>query len=183
MSRKSIRDSVAIVLEGLPISVDPIKTSVLPPVTCVAKFVLLSRTLFCKNAVLTTPPAPYILKSPNSLLQKYLVDYSSFVGVDNFPPLEGFALGSPVIAADVPIAREQLATAAILVHPANELEIAQALRSLFHDQVKRESLIQRRKGGARQFTGDGFAKVVFALLGEFRAIWRCWPASQQFPSA
>jgi hypothetical protein len=69
------------------------------------------------------------------------------------------------------------------VHPANELEIEQALRSLFHDQVKRESLIQRRKGGARHFTGDGFAKVVFALLGEFRATYRCWTASQQFPSA
>ncbi len=127
-------------LEGLPISVDPIKTRVLPPVTCLAKFVLLSRRLFCKNAVLTTPPAPYILKSPDSLLQKYLVDYSSFVGIDNFPPLEGFALGPPVIAGDVPIAREELATAAILVNPANELEITQALRSLFHDQEEGESL-------------------------------------------
>jgi ribosomal protein L23 len=69
------------------------------------------------------------------------------------------------------------------VHPANKLEIEQALRSLFQDQVKKESLIQCRKGGARRFTGDGVAKVVFVLLAEFRAIYGCWPASQQFPSA
>jgi hypothetical protein len=62
------------------------------------------------------------------------------------------------------------------VHPANELDIAQALRSLFHDQAKRESLIQRGKGGARRFTDDSFVNVLFALLDEFQAIRRCWPA-------
>ncbi len=42
-----------IMLEGLPTSVDPIKTNVLGPVTFAAKFVLLSRRQFCMNAVLT----------------------------------------------------------------------------------------------------------------------------------
>jgi hypothetical protein len=69
------------------------------------------------------------------------------------------------------------------MRPANELEITQALRSLFHGEAKRESLIQRRKRGARHFTGDGFAKGVFALLGEFQTIRRCWPAGPQSPSA
>jgi glycosyltransferase involved in cell wall biosynthesis len=41
--------------------------------------------------------------------------YPSFFGAENLPPLEAFALGCPVIAADMPGAREQLGDAAILV--------------------------------------------------------------------
>jgi len=101
--------------------------------------------------------------------------YVSFFGPENLPPLEAFALGCPVIAANVPGASEQLGDAAIRVNPANELEIAQALKSLFHDRDKRESLILRGKERARRFTGPDFAKGVFGLLDEFEATRRCWP--------
>jgi hypothetical protein len=66
------------------------------------------------------------------------------------------------------------------VHPANELDIAQALRSFFRDQPKRESLIQRGKRGARRFTDRGFVNVLFALLDGFQAIRRCRPAVPQY---
>jgi hypothetical protein len=88
-----------------------------------------------------------------------------------------------VIAADVPIAREQLATATILVNLANELAIAQALRSLFHGEAKRESLIQCGKGGACRFTDCGFLTALYVLLDGFQAIRRYPPAGLQFPSA
>ncbi|PYX59895.1 MAG: hypothetical protein DMG76_04265 [Acidobacteria bacterium] len=71
--------------------------------------------------------------------------------------------------------------AAVLVNPAHELEIAQALKSLFHDKAKRESLIRRGKERAHQFTSEDFVKGLFALLDEFEAIRRCWPASPQLP--
>src|ERR1043166_4808067 len=48
----------------LPISVDPIKTKVLPPETFVAKAALLSRSEFFMKALLRAPPAPCILKPP-----------------------------------------------------------------------------------------------------------------------
>jgi glycosyltransferase involved in cell wall biosynthesis len=102
--------------------------------------------------------------------------YVSFFGPENFPPLEAFALGCPVIAADVPGASEQLGDAAIRVDPSNELKIAEALKSLFRDTAKRESLILRGKERARRFTGSGFAKGLIDLLDEFQAIRRCWPA-------
>ena len=95
--------------------------------------------------------------------------YVSFFGPDNLPPLEAFGLGCPVIAADVPGASEQLGDAAILVDPANEVEIAEALKLLHHDKAKREELIRRGKERARRFTGHDFAKGLFNLLDEFES--------------
>jgi glycosyltransferase involved in cell wall biosynthesis len=106
----------------------------------------------------------------------FVLCYPSFFGPENLPPLEAFALGCPVIAADVPGAREQLGDAATLVNPADEVEIAQALKSLLLDKTKREELIRRGKERARRFTGSDFAKGLFALLDEFQPIRRCWSA-------
>jgi glycosyltransferase involved in cell wall biosynthesis len=96
--------------------------------------------------------------------------YVSFFGPENLPPLEAFGLGCPVIAADVPGASEQLGDAAIRINPANELEIAQALKLVSHDKAKREELIRRGQERARRFTGRDFAKGLFDLLDEFEPV-------------
>lgn len=105
----------------------------------------------------------------------FVLCYASFSGPENFPPLEAFALGCPVVAADIPGASEQLGDAALRVNPANELEIAEALKTLFHDKAKREDLIRRGKERAQRFTGSDFAKGLLDLLDEFQSIRRCWP--------
>jgi len=103
-----------------------------------------------------------------------------FSGPLNLPPLEAFALGCPVIAADIPGAKQELGDAAMLVNPANEFEIAEALKSVRSDSAKRESLIARGKERARRFTGSDFANGLFDLLDEFQPIRRCWSADSQF---
>jgi glycosyltransferase involved in cell wall biosynthesis len=107
----------------------------------------------------------------------------SFFGPENLPPLEAFALGCPVIAADVPGASEQLGDAAIRINPANELEIAEAIKSVYKDEAKRKDLIRRGKERARCFTGANFAKALFDLLDEFEAIRRCWPGDPEVSAA
>jgi glycosyltransferase involved in cell wall biosynthesis len=102
--------------------------------------------------------------------------YVSFFGPENLPPLEAFGLGCPVIAADVPGASEQLGDAAIRVNPAKELEIAEALKLLFRDKLKRNELIRRGKERARRFTSRDFAKGLFNLLDEFEPVRRSWAA-------
>jgi len=102
--------------------------------------------------------------------------YVSFFGPENLPPLEAFGLGCPVIAADVPGASEQLGDAAIRVNPTKELEIAQALKLVFHDKAKRDELVRRGKERARRFTGRDFAKSLFDLLDEFEPVRRSWAA-------
>src|SRR4029077_6307306 len=84
--------------------------------------------------------------------------YVSFFGPENLPPLEAFGLRCPVIAADVPGISEQLGDAAIRVDPRNELEIAQALKLLFENKVKREELVRRGEERARRFTGREFVQ-------------------------
>lgn len=106
----------------------------------------------------------------------FVLCYVSFFGPENMPPLEAFALGCPVIAADVPGASEQLGDAAWRVNPASELEIAHAIKSLFHDKAKRKSFILRGKERARRFTGKDFAEGLLGLLDEFEPIRRCWPS-------
>jgi len=98
----------------------------------------------------------------------------------NLPPLEAFALGCPVIAADIPGAKQELGDAAMLLNPANEFEIAEALKSVHSDSAKRESLIARGKERARRLTGSDFANGLFDLLDEFQPIRRCWSADSQF---
>ena len=50
--------------------------------------------------------------------------YLSFFGPENLPPLEAFALGCPVVQADVAGAREQLGDAALLVPPTDPRAVA-----------------------------------------------------------
>jgi glycosyltransferase involved in cell wall biosynthesis len=102
--------------------------------------------------------------------------YPSFFGPENLPPLEAFACGCPVIAANVPGAAEQLGGAAVLVNPADESEIAGAIKSIYSDKAKRDDLIRRGKERARRFTGSDFAKTLLGLLDEFARVRRCWPA-------
>jgi glycosyltransferase involved in cell wall biosynthesis len=100
--------------------------------------------------------------------------YVSFCGPENLPPLEAFALGCPVIAADIPGAREQLGEAALFVRPEDPEHIAQAIERLAGDADLRQRLIQAGLGRARRFTADDFVRGVLAALDRFEVVRRSW---------
>jgi glycosyltransferase involved in cell wall biosynthesis len=75
--------------------------------------------------------------------------YPSFFGPTNIPPLEAFALGCPVAAADVYGVREQLGEAALLFDPKSESEMADAMAALWCDD-----------GLCRQLRQCGFTRSV-----------------------
>lgn len=100
--------------------------------------------------------------------------YPSFFGPENLPPLEAFALGCPVIASRVSGSEEQLAMAADLFDPRNEIELAEIIRRLLEDPAHREDLISRGQRRARQFTGDDFARGIFRIADWFAPYRRCW---------
>ncbi|MCX7953798.1 MAG: glycosyltransferase family 4 protein [Bacteroidales bacterium] len=100
--------------------------------------------------------------------------YVSFCGPENLPPLEAFALGCPVIAADIPGAREQLKDTALLVNPSKPYEIALAIKKLLESPQLRETLIQKGKNHALKWTADDFVKGVFEIFDEFVPYRRCW---------
>jgi len=102
--------------------------------------------------------------------------YLSFFGPENLPPLEAFALGCPVVAADVPGAREQLGDAALLVPPTDPAEMAAAVRR-FEDPALRQELIERGRRRAKDRTPAGYVGGVLRFLDEFERTRRCWGAS------
>jgi glycosyltransferase involved in cell wall biosynthesis len=110
-----------------------------------------------------------------SLYQNALaLTFVSFFGPDNLPPLEAFALGCPVIAADVAGAAEQLGDAALRVDPQQPEQIALAIKQVYEDEALRATLIQRGYDRAMQWTGKDYVKRVAELLSKFESIRRCW---------
>lgn len=104
----------------------------------------------------------------------HALTYVSFFGPENLPPLEAFALGCPVIAADVPGAREQLGEAAILVPPTEPTLIAEAVRRL-EDRALRDQLTEQGRQRAEIQTPEAYVRGFFDFLDEFERTRRCWP--------
>jgi glycosyltransferase involved in cell wall biosynthesis len=105
--------------------------------------------------------------------------YVSFFGPENLPPLEAFALGCPVIAAQVPGAEEQLGSAARLVHPVDYEQLASEIETLLTDQAERRSMIAKGKERARQTTTENFVNRLLAALEPFERVRRTWKLAGQ----
>ncbi len=102
--------------------------------------------------------------------------YPSFGGPENLPPLEAFALGCPVVAADVPGAREQLGDAALLANPRSPATFAAAIASVLGDAALAEGLRQRGRGRALRTTGAVFAGSMMDALDGFAPVRAAWAA-------
>jgi glycosyltransferase involved in cell wall biosynthesis len=102
------------------------------------------------------------------------LSYMSFFGPENLPPLEAFALGCPVIAAQVSGADEQMGNAAILVDPADPAAIAAAIRKLHSDKKLRQQLIARGRKRAAKWTVQDFVRGAFEILDSFESVRRTW---------
>lgn len=103
----------------------------------------------------------------------HALTYLSFFGPENLPPLEAFALGCPVVAADVPGAREQLGDAAILVPPTEPMSIAEAVRKLENTGLReQQAALGRRR--AETLTPNEYVRRVVEFLDEFERTRRCW---------
>jgi glycosyltransferase involved in cell wall biosynthesis len=103
----------------------------------------------------------------------FCLAYPSFFGPDNLPPLEALAIGCPVVAADVPGAREHLGEAAIFFPPTQETKLAEAILSL-RNRETRERLVLAGHTRARLHTWDHYALHLIESLDDFAAIRRAW---------
>jgi len=81
------------------------------------------------------------------------------------------ALGCPVVAADVPGAREQMGDAALLVSPLDPQTVADAVRRV---DDERERLVVAGRERAARFTAAGYVGGVLEFLDQFERIRRGW---------
>ncbi len=103
----------------------------------------------------------------------FCLAFPTFFGPDNLPPLEAFALGCPVVASDVPGAREQLGEAAILFSPTDECALAEAILHL-RDHETRERLIKAGHARVQANSWESYIRSLFDSLDEFESIRRAW---------
>lgn len=108
----------------------------------------------------------------------FVLIYPSFFGPENLPPLEAFALGCPVIASRVSGAEEQLGDAAILIDPANELQIADEIRNLFLNSDLRQTLIERGFEKTKDLQKNNYINNIISIFDEFATIRRCWSSKE-----
>lgn len=106
--------------------------------------------------------------------------FPTFFGPDNLPPLEAFALGCPVIASDIPGAREQLGDAALLVDPTDDEAWVQAIIRVMTDQATRKDLILKGSARARQWSSNDYAYAIDDLISQFGKFRRCWSRDKTF---
>jgi glycosyltransferase involved in cell wall biosynthesis len=104
----------------------------------------------------------------------FCLAFPTFFGPDNIPPLEAFSIGCPVLASDVPGAREQLGDAAVYFPPVDEKSLADAILSLRNPET-RERLILAGRARADQNTWDDYAQGILESLDKFEAVRRTWP--------
>ena len=106
--------------------------------------------------------------------------FPSFFGPDNIPPLEAFALGCPVIAADVPGAEEQLGGAALLFNPSDPTDIAAKIIALSENPDYRTRLINEGTKMTKDHTAEGYIATVCTLLDGFEFIRHCWGSRYEY---
>lgn len=108
--------------------------------------------------------------------------YCSAVGPDNFPPLEAMSVGCPVIAAEVPGAREQYGDAALFFDRTSEDQLATRIKCLLEDDELRKALVLRGSQRAARWRPEDYAKSMFEILDEFALIARTWERGDFGPS-
>jgi glycosyltransferase involved in cell wall biosynthesis len=102
------------------------------------------------------------------------LSYLTLFGPENLPPMEAFALGTPVLASAVSGAQEQVGDAALLVDPLDPAAIAAAIKKLHGDKELRAKLVKRGKARAAKWTMDDFVKGAFQVLDNFAPLRRTW---------
>ncbi|WP_271617365.1 glycosyltransferase family 4 protein [Bradyrhizobium sp. CCBAU 51745] len=100
--------------------------------------------------------------------------FPTFFGPDNLPPLEAFAIGCPVVASDIPGAREQLGEGAILVPPTDAQAFAEAILNLRDDEVRTKA-VNAGLAVTGKASWDDYVQRIIDSLDEFAAIRRTWP--------
>lgn len=106
--------------------------------------------------------------------------FVTFLGPDNLPPLEAFALGCPVIASDIPGAGDQMGDAAIRIDPTSVSELTAAIRRIYESPDKRSVLEQRGRDRAAEWLPEDYVSRMFNLFDESFPYRRCWDPADDY---
>lgn len=100
--------------------------------------------------------------------------FPTYIGPDNFPPLEAFGLGCPVIASSVQGAKEQLGDNALLFDPFSVDDLVDKILMIRNDRTKRDLLIKQGFEKAKSWNSNDYAKSLLSTVEKYRPYSRCY---------
>lgn len=98
----------------------------------------------------------------------------SYFGPTNIPPLEAFAIGTPVIYSDLAGLREQVADAALLCDLKNPHHLVEHLRLLLHHPNKRHELVELGYKRLNELQKASASHVLMQIFDDYLIKLKCW---------
>ena len=98
----------------------------------------------------------------------------SYFGPTNIPPLEAFAIGTPVIYSDRLGLREQVLNAALLCDLTDPLNLAKHLKLLMHNPEKRFELIEQGYKRLNELQKASICEVLVQVFEDYLIKSKCW---------
>ena len=93
----------------------------------------------------------------------------SYFGPTNMPPLEAFAMKTPVVVSDLPGIRDQVGEAALLVEPENPKALSEAIQRLVKEPQLRNILVQKGESRLREFSDEDRLTVLRDIFNALRS--------------
>lgn len=90
----------------------------------------------------------------------------TFFGPTNYPYLEAFALGCPVIGSNIRGIREQIGNAGLLVDPNSPQELTASILKIWNDPRTREALIKRGYERIKAWNFEVFSETLNKFVNE-----------------
>ncbi|MEK9772120.1 MAG: glycosyltransferase family 1 protein [Opitutae bacterium] len=99
----------------------------------------------------------------------------SYFGPTNMPPMEAFAIGTPVVVSDLPGFKEQIGNAGLQVEPTDYAGLASILKHLHENQTFRDQLIAKGKERFESFSDKERIKTLDQIFEKFsykNSLWK-----------
>ena len=101
----------------------------------------------------------------------------SYFGPTNIPPLEAFAIGTPVIYSDLAGLREQVADAALLCNLKDPNHLAKHIELLLSNPDKRTMLIERGYKRLDELQKISISHILTQIFDDYLIKLKCWKSS------
>ncbi|MBV5320177.1 MAG: glycosyltransferase family 4 protein [Sulfuricurvum sp.] len=98
----------------------------------------------------------------------------SYFGPTNIPPLEAFAIGTPVVYSDLDGLREQVGNGALLCNLKNSESLANHLMALRNSEELRNEMIQKGSKRLSELQKSSILDVLGEIFDDYAIKLKCW---------